>query len=118
MKGYYNRPAENEEAFTSDGWFRTGDIGHIDEDGFLAITDRKKELMKTSGGKYIAPQRVESLIKSSRFVSQVFVVGNARKFPSALIVPNMELLRILCWDERHRRTKTTASFLLILASLI
>ncbi len=93
MKGYYNRPAENEEAFTSDGWFRTGDIGHIDEDGFLAITDRKKELMKTSGGKYVAPQRVESLIKSSRFVSQVFVVGNARKFPSALIVPNMELLR-------------------------
>lgn len=93
MKGYYNRPAENEEAFTPDGWFRTGDIGHIDEDGFLEITDRKKELMKTSGGKYVAPQRVESLIKSSRFVSQVFVVGNARKFPSALIVPNLELLR-------------------------
>src|SRR6185295_18870997 len=108
MKGYYNRPAENEEAFTGDGWFRTGDIGHIDEDGFLEITDRKKELMKTSGGKYVAPQRVESLIKSSRFVSQVFVVGNARKFPSALIVPNMELLRsyagmkgIVCKDDRE-----------------
>ncbi|HXU08149.1 MAG TPA: long-chain fatty acid--CoA ligase [Blastocatellia bacterium] len=93
MKGYYNRPAENEEAFTADGWFRTGDIGHIDPDGFLVITDRKKDLIKTSGGKYIAPQRVESLIKSSRFVSQVVVVGNARKFASALIVPNMELLR-------------------------
>ncbi|MEK6408235.1 MAG: long-chain fatty acid--CoA ligase [Acidobacteriota bacterium] len=93
MKGYYNRPAENEEAFTSDGWFRTGDIGHIDADGFLVITDRKKDLIKTSGGKYIAPQRLESLIKSSRFVSQVVVVGNARKFASALIVPNMELLR-------------------------
>ncbi|HEX8183845.1 MAG TPA: long-chain fatty acid--CoA ligase, partial [Blastocatellia bacterium] len=93
MKGYYNRAAENEEAFTPDGWFRTGDIGHIDKDGYLVITDRKKDLIKTSGGKYIAPQRVESLIKSSRFVSQVFVVGNARKFPSALIVPNMELLR-------------------------
>lgn len=93
MKGYYNRPAENEEAFTSDGWFRTGDIGHLDPDGFLVITDRKKDLIKTSGGKYIAPQRVESLIKSSRFVSQVVVVGNARKFASALIVPNMELLR-------------------------
>jgi long-chain acyl-CoA synthetase len=93
MKGYYNRPAENEEAFTSDGWFRTGDVGHLDPDGFLVITDRKKDLIKTSGGKYIAPQRLESLIKSSRFVSQVVVVGNARKFASALIVPNMELLR-------------------------
>lgn len=92
MKGYYNRPAENEEAFTADGWFRTGDIGHLDPDGFLVITDRKKDLIKTSGGKYIAPQRVESLIKSSRFVSQVVVVGNARKFASALIVPNIELL--------------------------
>src|SRR5712692_2272684 len=93
MKGYYNRPADNEEAFAGDGWFRTGDIGHIDADGFLIITDRKKDLIKTSGGKYIAPQRLESLIKSSRFVSQVVVVGNARKFASALIVPNMELLR-------------------------
>lgn len=93
MKGYYNRPAENEEAFTSGGWFRTGDIGHIDADGFLVITDRKKDLIKTSGGKYIAPQMLESLIKSSRFVSQVVVVGNARKFASALIVPNIELLR-------------------------
>ena len=93
MDGYYNRPAENEEAFSADGWFRTGDIGHIDADGFLVITDRKKDLIKTSGGKYIAPQRLESLIKSSRFVSQVVVVGNARKFASALIVPNMELLR-------------------------
>ncbi|HJZ66686.1 MAG TPA: long-chain fatty acid--CoA ligase [Blastocatellia bacterium] len=93
MKGYYHRPDDNEEAFTADGWLRTGDIGHVDEDGFLVITDRKKDLIKTSGGKYIAPQRLESLIKSSRFVSQVVVVGNARKFASALIVPNMELLR-------------------------
>jgi len=93
MKGYYNRPSANEEAFTSDGWFRTGDIGHLDADGFLVITDRKKELIKTSGGKYIAPQHVESLAKASRFVSQVVVVGNARKFAAALIVPNMELLK-------------------------
>ena len=92
MLGYYNRPVENSEVFTPDGWLRTGDIGHIDADGFLVITDRKKDLIKTSGGKYIAPQRLESLIKSSRFVSQVVVVGNARKFASALIVPNMELL--------------------------
>jgi long-chain acyl-CoA synthetase len=93
MKGYYNRPTENHAAFTDDGWFRTGDIGHVDPDGFLVITDRKKDLLKTSGGKYIAPQRVEAMIKSSRFVSQVVVVGNARKFPAALIVPNFELLR-------------------------
>ncbi|HVF91324.1 MAG TPA: long-chain fatty acid--CoA ligase [Blastocatellia bacterium] len=93
MLGYYNRPSENEAAFTPDGWFRTGDIGHIDPDGYLLITDRKKDLIKTSGGKYIAPQQLESLIKSSRFVSQVVVVGNGRKFASALIVPNMEMLK-------------------------
>ena len=93
MKGYYNRPADNEEAFTSDGWLRTGDIGEIDKDGFLSITDRKKDLIKTSGGKYIAPQQVENLIKSSRFVMQVFVVGNSRKFASALVVPNLQMLR-------------------------
>ncbi len=93
MTGYYNRPAENERAFTDDGWFKTGDIGHIDSDGFLVITDRKKDLIKTSGGKYVAPQQLESLIKSSRFVSQVVVVGNGRKFVSALIVPNMEMLK-------------------------
>ncbi len=93
MRGYFNRPDINEEAFTSDGWFRTGDIGQFDEDGFLTITDRKKDLIKTSGGKYVAPQPLESLIKSSRFVSQVVVVGNNRKFISALVVPNLEMLK-------------------------
>ncbi len=93
MKGYYNRPEETSAVLTQDGWFRTGDIGYLDKDGFLVITDRKKELIKTSGGKYIAPQQIESLIKSSRFVSQVVVVGNGRKFASALIVPNKEMLR-------------------------
>jgi long-chain acyl-CoA synthetase len=93
MQGYYRQPEANAEAFTSDGWFCTGDVGHLDSDGYLSITDRKKELIKTSGGKYIAPQRIEALIKSSRFVSQVVVVGNGRKFAAALIVPNMEMLR-------------------------
>jgi long-chain acyl-CoA synthetase len=93
MKGYYNRPAENEEAFTPDGWLKTGDVGYLDKDGFLVITDRKKELIKTSGGKYIAPQQIETLIKASRFVSQVVVVGNGRKFASALIHPNIDMLR-------------------------
>ena len=90
MRGYYNKPADTEAVFTPDGWFRTGDIGKIDSDGFLSITDRKKELFKTSGGKYIAPQPLEQLIKGSRFVNQVVLVGNGRKFPGALIVPNWE----------------------------
>jgi long-chain acyl-CoA synthetase len=93
MQGYFNRPDINQEAFTGDGWFRTGDIGQFDEEGYLSITDRKKDLIKTSGGKYVAPQPLESLIKSSRFVSQVVVVGNNRKFISALVVPNLEMLK-------------------------
>ena len=90
MRGYYNKPAETRAVFTADGWFRTGDVGTIDEDGYLRITDRKKELFKTSGGKYIAPQPIEQLIKGSRFVNQVALVGNGRRFPAALIVPDWE----------------------------
>ncbi len=90
MRGYYNKPAETRAVFTEDGWFRTGDIGTIDKDGFLRITDRKKELFKTSGGKYIAPQPIEQMIKGSRFVNQVVLIGNGRKFPAALIVPDWE----------------------------
>lgn len=92
MVGYYNKPEATREAFTQDGWFRTGDIGEIDEDGFLRITDRKKELFKTSGGKYIAPSKIEQMIRASKFVSQVVLVGDKRKFPAALIVPNFEML--------------------------
>jgi len=92
MKGYYNRPEETEAAFDG-GWLRTGDIGYLDRDGYLVISDRKKDLIKTSGGKYIAPQPIENKIKNSRFVAQVVVVGNFRKFASALIVPNFEALR-------------------------
>jgi long-chain acyl-CoA synthetase len=93
MRGYWNKPAETRAVFTEDGWFKTGDIGRLDADGYLTITDRKKELLKTSGGKYIAPQPIEQLIKSSRFVNQVVVIGNGRKFPSALIVPDWEQLQ-------------------------
>ncbi|MGH9929916.1 MAG: AMP-dependent synthetase/ligase [Pyrinomonadaceae bacterium] len=92
MRGYYNKPEETQAVFTEDGWFKTGDIGRIDEDGFLHITDRKKELFKTSGGKYIAPQPLEQMIKGSSFVSQVVLVGNGRKFPAALIVPDWEMV--------------------------
>ncbi|HEY0547940.1 MAG TPA: long-chain fatty acid--CoA ligase, partial [Pyrinomonadaceae bacterium] len=93
MRGYYNKPEETHAVITEDGWFKTGDIGVLDADGFLRITDRKKELFKTSGGKYIAPQVIEQLIKGSRFVNQVILVGNERKFPAALIVPDWEQLR-------------------------
>ena len=92
MLGYYHKEQATKEAFTSDGWFKTGDIGSIDTDGYLKITDRKKELFKTSGGKYIAPSPIEQMIKGSRFVNQVVLVGNERKFPAALIVPNFEML--------------------------
>mgnify|MGYP003380656319 CR=1 FL=1 len=92
MLGYYHKPEATKEAFTEDGWFRTGDIGEIDSDGFLKITDRKKELFKTSGGKYIAPSHIEQMLRSSRFVNQAVLVGNERKFAAALIVPNFEML--------------------------
>ena len=92
MAGYFNKPEATQQAFTPDGWFRTGDIGEIDEDGFLRITDRKKELFKTSGGKYIAPSHIEQMVRASRFISQAILIGDRRKFPSALIVPNFEML--------------------------
>lgn len=92
MRGYWNKPEQTRAVFTDDGWFKTGDIGTIDNEGFLTITDRKKELLKTSGGKYIAPQPIEQFIKGSRFVNQVVLVGNERKFPAALIVPDWERL--------------------------
>ena len=92
MLGYYKKDEANKEAFTEDGWFKTGDIGRLDEDGFLYITDRKKELFKTSGGKYIAPSPIEQMIRSSRFVNQVVLVGNERRFAAALVVPNFEQL--------------------------
>lgn len=96
MRGYYNKPEATRDVFTSDGWFKTGDVGALDEDGFLCITDRKKELFKTSGGKYIAPQPIEQAIKGSRFVSQVVLIGAERKFPAALIVPVWEQLESYC----------------------
>ncbi len=96
MMGYYNKPEETAEVFTEDGWFKTGDIGEMVEGKFLKITDRKKQLMKTSGGKYVAPQPIEEKFKESMLIEQMMVVAEGRKFVSALIVPTFEALKNWC----------------------
>ena len=93
MKGYYNDPEKTQEVLNSEGYFHTGDIGEIDKDGFLKITDRKKEMFKTSGGKYVAPQLIENTMKQSRFIEQIMVVGDGEKMPAALIQPNFEFIQ-------------------------
>lgn len=97
MMGYYKDEVRTNEVIDSEGWFHTGDIGVLEE-GFLRITDRKKEIFKTSGGKYIAPQQMENKFKESRFIEQVMVVGEYQKFPAALITPAWEFLED--WAER------------------
>ena len=94
MMGYYKEEKMTNDVMTGD-FFHTGDIGEIDEDGFLKITDRKKEMFKTSGGKYIAPQVIENQLKQSLFIEQIMVVGSGRKMPTALIQPNVEF--VLKW---------------------
>ncbi len=96
MIGYYNLPDKTAEEIDSDGWFHTGDIGTFIENKFLKITDRKKEIFKTSGGKYIIPQAMENKFKESRFIEQIMVVGEGQKFPGALIIPNFVYLREWC----------------------
>ncbi|RWU05590.1 AMP-dependent synthetase/ligase [Pedobacter chitinilyticus] len=95
MKGYYNRPDLTSENVDTDGWFHTGDIGEL-TDGYLKITDRKKEMFKTAGGKYVAPQIVENKIKEAPLIEQIMVLGENRKFPAALVVPNFETLKGWC----------------------
>jgi long-chain acyl-CoA synthetase len=90
--GYWKKDAATREAFTADGWFKTGDIGHVDADGFISITDRKKELLKTSGGKMIAPQPIENKLKANTLVGHAAMVGDKHKFASVLISPNFAAL--------------------------
>ncbi|MFD0797768.1 AMP-dependent synthetase/ligase [Maribacter chungangensis] len=101
MMGYYKDEVKTAEVL-KDGYFHTGDIGIIDSDGFLKITDRKKEMFKTSGGKYVAPQLLENRFKQSRFIEQIMVVGEGEKMPAALIQPNFEFL--YQWAEKHNIT--------------
>src|SRR5262249_22921751 len=91
FQGYWQMPEETRAAFV-DGWFKTGDIGEIDSDGFLRITDRKKELIKTSGGKFIAPQPIENALKNNVLVAQAAVIGDRRKYASVIISPHFPLL--------------------------
>jgi len=91
FKGYWNRPEETRDSFV-DGWFKTGDIGHLDSDGFLSITDRKKDLIKTSGGKFIAPQPIENSLKLNPLIGTAVVLGDRRKFPAVLIAPHFPVL--------------------------
>jgi long-chain acyl-CoA synthetase len=91
FKGYWNKPEETRDAFV-DGWFKTGDIGSLDADGFLSITDRKKDLIKTSGGKFIAPQPIENSLKHNALIAEAVVLGDKRKFPAVLIAPNFLVL--------------------------
>ncbi|MCR9227369.1 MAG: AMP-dependent synthetase/ligase [Flavobacteriaceae bacterium] len=98
MMGYYKNPEKTAEVMTG-AYFHTGDIGEIDAEGFLRITDRKKEMFKTSGGKYVAPQLLENRFKQSRFIEQIMVVGEGEKMPAALIQPNFEFIKE--WAKRH-----------------
>lgn len=96
MIGYYNRPERTAEVMDEEGWFHTGDIGVIEDGKYLKITDRKKEMFKTSGGKYIAPQVIEQRLKESPFIEQIMVIGENRSYPAALILPNFEYLKGWC----------------------
>jgi long-chain acyl-CoA synthetase len=101
MQGYYHKPEATREVFTSDGWFRTGDIGRLDEDGYLIITDRKKELLKTAAGKFVAPAPIENTLKTSPYITNAIVVGDTRKFVSVLIVPNFANIEAVARQAGH-----------------
>ncbi len=114
VSGYHRRAEENAAAFDAEGWFRTGDVGHIDDDGFLSLTDRKKDLLKTSGGKYVAPQKIEGRLKARPPIAEAVVVGDQRNHCTALLVLDDEGLAAWAARTGHpadRHAKTTTAWL-------
>ncbi len=118
MRGYYKNPAATAEAIDAEGWFHTGDVGALDAEGFLSITDRKKDLIKTSGGKMVAPQNLEAALKADPAITDCVVIGDKRKYLTALVVPNPEKTRGLApeqahafiWQRVEQLNRTLASF--------
>src|SRR5213594_2565401 len=115
MKGYYKLPEATAETVDSEGWLHTGDIGELDSDGYLKITDRKKELLKTAGGKYIAPQPIEMMVKRNKLVANAVLYGDRRKFPIILVVPNFDNLER--WAAERALSYGTRAELLELADV-
>jgi len=110
MIGYYKKPEETRAVLEPDGWFHTGDVGELDRDGYIKITDRKKDLIVTAGGKNVAPQPIENMIRANRFVLNALMVGDKRKFPAVLIVPDFDTLK--AWAaERNIPTDDIAKLL-------
>ena len=107
MAGYFNQPEATRETIDGEGWLHTGDVGEFDEKGYLRITDRKKDLIKTAGGKFVAPQPIENLVKTSRFLLNAVVLGDKRRFPIILVVPSWDAIR--SWAAERRLTVTSLS---------
>jgi long-chain acyl-CoA synthetase len=111
MKGYYNKPADTQEAFTEDGWYRTGDIGYFEQRWFLKITDRKKDFFKTSYGRFVSPQVIENHLKTSIYIDQCMAIGLGKPYISVLIVPNFHQLKI--WCEANKVHWTAPQYMVI-----
>jgi long-chain acyl-CoA synthetase len=109
MQGYYKKPEDTSEAIDAEGWLHTGDIGELDEKGYIKITDRKKDLIVTAGGKKVAPQPIEGMLKTNKFVLNAVMVGNKRKFPSLLVVPEIEAVK--AWAEERNISSADAASL-------
>jgi long-chain acyl-CoA synthetase len=110
MLGYFNKPEATREAIDADGWFHTGDIGEFDPDGYVKITDRKKDIIVTAGGKKVAPQPIENMIKTNQFILNAVMIGDKRKYPVLLVVPDVEALKKWAAD-RNMETDNVAAFL-------
>lgn len=113
MKGYYKDESQTREVFDEEGWFHTGDVGHLEEGKFLMVTDRKKEIFKLSSGKFVAPQPIENRIKESAFIDQAMVVGEHEKFASALLVPNFSYLKEWCASKDIKNEKKNEELIAI-----